>query len=629
MPTKLQSFPEAGCPLPANVDHAISVSLPNWQDNVDYEEGRPRIFNHMVSGYPRFFFHVAVTKLCQLFEAKFAQPSERCLVLPSARIAEQCREFVNKFYTPAIPSDQEAVVAIEVRVVKLTVSPGYLFSPSDARSVPVHLYGVLFPAKAAAVAKLFWQHSGEIISSRLAEHCLKVLERLEGPLPIPASPTTATNPLPPSPAAPARTTDRANHDNKSLWSPRFGHPRYSRLSKVKPESSTPTLLVAPDEASAVPLDDASEYMEMRYGRNVDIGSARDCKVQLRRRIAGAVNEGAENTAASASAPTDVADDVYLFPTGMGAIFNAHRFLRQALGMHRHSACFGFPYTDTLKILQKFGPECYFFGHGEGNDYIDLEAVAKERYDRGEPLLAVFCECPGNPLLKTPDLPRLRALADAYDFAIVVDETIGNFVNVNTFSYADVMVTSLTKVFSGDSNAMGGSLVLNPRGQYYQALKQAANDLYEDVFWCEDAVFMERNSRTFRERVAKINHNAEVLADFLVQHPQVGKLFYPKYTLRENYEQLRLPQGGYGGLLSLVLKKPESAQVFYDALCCAKGPSLGTNFTLSSPYTLLAHYTELDWAESYGVSRYLVRCSIGLENEEVLVAAFQAALDAVE
>ena len=40
--------------------------------------------------------------------------------------------------------------------------------------------------------------------------------------------------------------------------------------------------------------------------------------------------------------------------------------------------------------------------------------------------------------------------------------------------------------------------------------------------------------------------------------------------------------------------------------------LGTTFTLACPFTLLAHYGELDWAESCGVSRYLIRISVGLE-----------------
>jgi cystathionine gamma-synthase len=58
------------------------------------------------------------------------------------------------------------------------------------------------------------------------------------------------------------------------------------------------------------------------------------------------------------------------------------------------------------------------------------------------------------------------------------------------------------------------------------------------------------------------------------------------------------------------------QLFFDALNIAKGPSLGANFTLVCPYTLLAHYTELEWAESFGVDRRLVRVSVGLEDYEV-------------
>ena len=39
--------------------------------------------------------------------------------------------------------------------------------------------------------------------------------------------------------------------------------------------------------------------------------------------------------------------------------------------------------------------------------------------------------------------------------MIVDETIGNFLNVNVLPFSDVVVSSLTKVFSGDSNVMGG------------------------------------------------------------------------------------------------------------------------------------------------------------------------------
>lgn len=138
--------------------------------------------------------------------------------------------------------------------------------------------------------------------------------------------------------------------------------------------------------------------------------------------------------------------------------------------------------------------------------------------------------PGNPLLKTPDLKRLRTLADKYRFLIVVDETVGNFLNINVLPYADVVVSSLTKVFSGDSNVMGGSAVLNTHGPFYQNLKEAFNKEYEDDFWAEDAVFLERNSRDFVSRIEKINKTTEDITAMLKESP-LGK-FRPWATLQD-------------------------------------------------------------------------------------------------
>ena len=130
-------------------------------------------------------------------------------------------------------------------------------------------------------------------------------------------------------------------------------------------------------------------------------------------------------------------------------------------------CYRFPYTDTLKILQKWGPGCHFFGHGLDTDIdaLDLllgeEAAASKSPSAAPPALALFTEFPSNPLLRTPDLPRLRALADKYDFLLVVDETLGNFCNVEVLPFADMVVSSLSKVFSGDANVMGGRCAISP------------------------------------------------------------------------------------------------------------------------------------------------------------------------
>lgn len=327
-------------------------------------------------------------------------------------------------------------------------------------------------------------------------------------------------------------------------------------------------------------------------------------------------------------------------------------------IHAHHQI-SFPYTDTLKTLEKWGPGCYFFGHGLDETLDELEttlSTLSAQDPSKPPILALVTEFPSNPLLRSGNLPRLRQLADKYDFLIIIDETIGNFMNVQVLQYADIVVTSLTKVFSGDSNVMGGryarvapkyrrcanmsfSLVLNPSQKHYETLKAHLQENYEDVYFDEDAIFMERNSRNFGRRIAVIDANAEAVCDLLYAakqsaSPAIKEVYYPKWQTAHNYDQCRIKgvdgrKGGYGGLFSLSFHSMQAGKAFFDNLPCFKGPSLGTNFTLACPYAILAHYTELEWAASFGVPSDLVRVSVGMESREVLLDAFKMALKAAE
>merc|ERR1712093_414115 len=152
--------------------------------------------------------------------------------------------------------------------------------------------------------------------------------------------------------------------------------------------------------------------------------------------------------------------------------------------------------------------------------------------------------------------------------------------------------------------------------------------YEDNYWAEDAVFMERNSRDFVSRIERVNVNSEAVASILKDDVNVKAVYYPKYSpTKPNYDACRNANGGYGGLLSVIFLRHEQAVAFFDALEVQKGPSLGTNFTLACPYTVLAHYGELDWTASWGVEADLVRISIGLEETSELVGEVKSALAA--
>ncbi|KAI0659897.1 PLP-dependent transferase [Cubamyces menziesii] len=619
-----------GASVPPFTAHAISVSLPTWRDNVGYEEGDPRVVNSMVTGYPRFFIHRSIQKLAGICEQKFGVQGERCLLCPTRKIAEQCREFM-------INRSTKAGAPVPVRLVQFTICP-----ESEENSAPCReLHMVFFPGDQFPLAKQFWQHTGLCISSRYAESCLAMLHEESS---TPESPPSASARPPVKP----------------------GNRHYSAKGAMgKSPPASPTILHAryggsiAEQTTELLEKDHFNYLEERYGRNMPLGAAAAAKRAMRRRIAGVLVRDAPNDWSIAGGndaelgPSTrgvegvTEDDVFLYATGMSAIWSAHQL---ALGVRppATSVCFGFPYTDTLKILEKWGPGCHFFGHGLDSDIDELEKLLEKesQSSEGPPVLALFTEFPSNPLLRSANLPRLRQLADKYDFLIVVDETLGNFVNVEVLPYADIVVSSLSKVFSGDANVMGGSLVLNPKGPHYAELKSHMTTNYEDSYYDEDAIYMERNSRDFRRRIRIIDDNTLAVCTFLrsrsladpscpVVRPAVKEVYYPKWSTPHNYEKCRVrgpdgqPTGGYGGLFSLTFTSTDASKAFFDTLPCMKGPSLGTNFTLACPYTILAHYTELDWAASWGVEEGLVRVSVGMEDRDTLLKGFEKALLAAE
>jgi cystathionine gamma-synthase len=167
---------------------------------------------------------------------------------------------------------------------------------------------------------------------------------------------------------------------------------------------------------------------------------------------------------------------------------------------------------------KSSPGYYFFTDGT----IDaLEMLLATGTSESSAILALFTDFPGNPHLRTADMKRLRALANQYNFPIIVDETLGNYLNVQLFPYCDVVVSSLTKLFSGMGNVICGGMMLNPTSQFYGQFKAHMEATYEDSLFDSDALVLEMNSREFVSRTATTNRNAEALADMLYSRSLAG------------------------------------------------------------------------------------------------------------
>lgn len=480
---------DLGKPIPRS-EHAVSVAMPLWEHVVRYEEGDPELIDSLEGGYPRFVFGPAVSRLFQKCRAQFSSNDELCIAFPSKKSAARCSAFLED--TGPFTTRVEPYGLNEIHVVVL-------------------------PVDAFENAKKYWQHYGEIVSSRLAQATLE-------------------------------------------------------------------------------------------GRSATYGPTPEKRI-LRKRIARLVGDKASN--------------VYLYPSGMAALSGVLRLLRSRAPAAK-TIQIGFPYVDLLKIQQKWGPLGAFYPHVSNETFEELEWQVTN-----EPIAGVFVEHPGNPLLQSANLDRLSRLLRVRRVPLVVDETLASFVNGDFTPFADVIVTSLTKYFSGVGDVMAGSAVLNSASPLFDELKKHQRKVYEDRLWGEDAAALERNSRDFEVRMRRINANAETVCDYLRTHPQVQRVYYPKFETPAEYRQAGRVEGGYGGLFSLLLKNaPDTSARFYAALRVSKGPSLGTSYTLACPYVILAHYKELDWAESLGVSPYLIRVSVGLEDPADLIHRFDQAFKAL-
>jgi cystathionine gamma-synthase len=220
------------------------------------------------------------------------------MLFPTHATASRCRDFFLRLAPDA-----------QVRIVDLVPSEEKERSEELAIISP-NISAVLFPADRFSIAKQFWQHSGDGVSSRRAEYCSQLFK--EGLL---VEPSTISE-------LPSRRVCK-------------GPRRYQKKTSVDFDSI--------GGATNGEVQDPVQFVEERFGRNLNLTMTKNAKLAIRRRIAGSLTADVGLTEALSldmeSATTrNVAgfseDDVYLYPTGMSAIFNTHRNLLKAKGQLR-------------------------------------------------------------------------------------------------------------------------------------------------------------------------------------------------------------------------------------------------------------------------------------------------------
>ena len=247
------------------------------------------------------------------------------MLFPKQRIAEQCRSFIHR-------RSSSNGITVNARLLHLFICPenkqsdgsNNMIKSDGALGSCADLHIVLFPSDSFPIAREFWQHTGQGISSRLAEKCLSLWPE-----------------------------DSPSVTPVSSWISSKGHNRHYSTGKSPCKSPPPK-----SNPSSPPIvedlnKDHSVYLEERYGRNLPIAAAAFAKRALRSRVAGVLKENASDyqsepctaqkdllVGPSTRGVTElVVDDVFLYPTGMSAIWNAHNMALAVLPPAK-SVCFG-------------------------------------------------------------------------------------------------------------------------------------------------------------------------------------------------------------------------------------------------------------------------------------------------
>ena len=308
--------------------------------------------------------------------------------------------------------------------------------------------------------------------------------------------------------------------------------------------------------------------------------------------------------------------IYLTSSGMSAFHTALEIIYKIFPK-RPTLQIGFPYVDVLKL-----PKNIFYGAHllteESTQDIELEIK------RINPS-ALIIELPSNPLLKCTNIKKISKIANDLKIPVITDDTIGSNININSLEVSDMVFTSLTKIFSGSGDILAGSLVINPKSKWLYKFKKVVDNIYLPELYVNDLISLEKASRDVEQRVLLQNLNCLELKKRLENHYAIKRVYHPENC--NNFNSIMKVNGGYGCLLSFELKDGLNKTIrFYNSLKISKGPSLGTQFTIVCPYVQLAHYNELEWAEKFGVSPYLIRVSVGCEDINLLWDKFTEALE---
>ena len=261
-------------------------------------------------------------------------------------------------------------------------------------------------------------------------------------------------------------------------------------------------------------------------------------------------------------------------------------------------------------------------------FVDMTDLEKLQSLINENTKLVWVETPTNPLMKLADIQEIAKITKAKNILFAVDNTFATpYLQKPLDLGADIVMHSATKYLGGHSDVIAGALIIKDKALGDELhFKQFATGA---TLGPMDSFLVLRGIKTLHLRVQRHCENGEKVANFLSNHPEVEKVYYPGLPDHPFHEIAKKQMSGFGGMVSFTFvsgKKEDSIHFLEKLKVFTLAESLGGVESLANHPALMTHASiPEDKRKEIGISDDLVRLSVGIEDIEDLLEDLTQAL----
>ena len=312
------------------------------------------------------------------------------------------------------------------------------------------------------------------------------------------------------------------------------------------------------------------------------------------------------------------EDAIAFATGMAA----ETTLMNLFESSGHIIAGDDLYGGTLRLFRHISTPS-----GLRFDFVNMESAENVREKLKPDTKAVYVETPSNPTMQVTDIGAVAEIAHSAGALLIVDNTfLSPYFQRPLELGADIVVHSGTKYLCGHNDTLAGFLVVKKK-EISEKLRYHA----KTVGACLapfDCFLLERGIKTLAVRLDKQAANAEKIANWLRQRPEVKKVYYIGFPDHPGYAVTKRQCTGFGGMLSMEVDSPETARkILRSVKLFQYAESLGGVDSLVT-YPMCQTHADVPEDERLrrGINDRFLRFSIGIENADDLIEDLRQALE---